>query len=149
MDALTCSHVQLIFCVGIIFSVIYLNIISTTSRKCIVHFKAAWHRFPRTSNTSYEINQHRNMPCFRDNPTFVSAGWKSHAMKHEPQNLNLETYHPQVAQHAFRCSSSPSPRNISPPKHVTFQELCFDPMRPSSMFPPTIPSMPHDPSMKL
>jgi hypothetical protein len=39
-------------------------------------------------------NQHENMSCFDGGLMFVSTNQKSHTMKHELQNLNLETYHP-------------------------------------------------------
>jgi hypothetical protein len=86
MDALACNHVQLVFCVGINFSVIYLDVISTTSHKCIVHFKATRHGFACTSSTSSKVNQQGKMACFIDNARLVSAGWKSYAM-----NMNLKT----------------------------------------------------------
>jgi hypothetical protein len=78
-----------------------LDIISVTSPKCIAHFEAAWREFSHMRNAGSKTNQHGNMSCFSDSPTFISANQKPHTMKYEPRNLNLKTYHPL--------------------KHVTFQ----------------------------
>lgn len=96
------------------------DVISATSHKCITHFEVTWHKFPCKGNRGFGANQHGNMLCFGGNPTLISIGQKLHAMKHEPWNKNLETYHPLkhvkfqwVAWCAFWCPSSSSPQNIS------------------------------------
>jgi hypothetical protein len=128
------------------FLALFLYVISTTSCKCIIRFKAARHGFPCTGNTSLGANWHGNMSWFGGDSMFVSIGQKLHTTKHEPWNLNLKTYHPlkqvkfqRAAQHAFWCSNNLTLLNISLLKHVMFQELCFDPMHPSSMFSHVIP----------
>jgi hypothetical protein len=60
-----------------------------------------------------QSNQHENMSCFSGIPAFVSASWKSHATKHEPQNLNFETYHP-LKHITFRLAAqAPETCNMS------------------------------------
>jgi hypothetical protein len=111
-----------------------------------VHFKVAQHNFLCTISASFEANQHGNMSCLNGNSMLVLTDRKLRVTKHKPQNLNFNTYHlPKhikfqgVAQHTFQCLNNPNPQNISPSKHVTFWELCFGPMCPSSMFPHAIP----------
>jgi hypothetical protein len=102
-----------------------LNVISTTSPKCVACFEAAWCGFPHSSSMGSKANRHRNMSCLCGSLAIVSISRKLHAMKHELWNLNLETYQPskhvtfrQVAWHVFWCLGSLSPQNISPPEHV-------------------------------
>jgi hypothetical protein len=44
-------------------------------------------------NGGLGANQHGNMLCFGGGSTFVFVGQKSHDMKYEPQNKNLDNYH--------------------------------------------------------
>jgi hypothetical protein len=115
-----------------------LSIPVATSRKCITHFEAAWHKFPGTGNGGPRANRHRNMSCFGGSPAFVSASQKPRATKREP-----ETYHP--SKHVkFRWCGPTCVLMLGQPeplKHVTFWELCFGPNCPSSMFPMRSPSM--------
>jgi hypothetical protein len=118
-----------------------LNVISTTSPKCVACFEAARCGFPCSRSMGPKANRHENMSCVGGGLAFVSISWKLRAMKDELWNLNFETYHPlnhltfrHVAWHAFRSPGSLNLRNISPLKHVTFWDLCFSPMHPSSMF---------------
>jgi hypothetical protein len=72
------------------------------------------------------------MSCFGSSPTLVSASWKSRASKHEPWNLNLETYHPskhvkfwRAAQHAFQCWAARTLETYHPLKHVKFWRVAW------------------------
>ncbi len=94
-------------------------------------------------------NRHINMSCFGDGPalvstrcpTLVSTSQKLHATKHEPQNLILTETCQVLMGNSMHISmlEQPKPLKHIPPKHETFQELCFDPICPSSMFPHVIP----------
>jgi hypothetical protein len=68
---------------------------------------------------------------------------QSKIMHHEtcPWNKNLETYHPSKHvkfQQCYPMCISMS-EELEPSKYVTFQELCFSPIHPFSMFPHAIP----------
>jgi hypothetical protein len=70
------------------------DVISATSAKCIAHFEVAQHEFSHMSNMGLGANRHGNMSCFGGGLTLILVNQKLHATKHEPQNLNLETYYP-------------------------------------------------------
>jgi hypothetical protein len=110
----------------------------------VICFEVTQHEFSRMGNVGPW--QHKNMSCFGGNMTLVLVAWKSHTSKHNPQNLKLKTYHPLkhvkfqwATQHVFQWIGSSNPKTYYLLKHVNFQELCFNPMHPSSMFPHAIP----------
>jgi hypothetical protein len=76
---------------GSLLKAIIPKIISVTSHRCVVRFKATRHGFPHMDSEGLGANQHENMLCFGGGLSFIFVGQKSHAMKHEPQNKNLET----------------------------------------------------------
>ncbi len=116
------------------------KVISVTSCKCVAHFKAAQHGFPRAARPWEQIDIET---CH----VLVVAWRRFRPVRNRmPWNMSSETYHPpklikfqRAASHTFQCPGSPNPPNISPSKHITFQELCFSPTCPSSMFPHVIP----------
>jgi hypothetical protein len=117
-----------------------------TSCKCVVRFEAAQREFPCTSIMGSRVNQHRNMSCFSGGPTLVSTNLKSHTLKHEPRNLNPETYHPskhfkfrRAARHVFQCLDNLSPQNISPTKTCKVLRAMFRPHAPIFHVPPCSP----------
>ncbi len=115
-----------------------LDIISTTNLKCVVHFKLVQH--------GPQNNQHENMSCFDGIMMFVLANQKSHTTKLEPWNLPpIETYYVSTGS-STRVSM---PMQFEPSKCVTCQELCFNPMHPSSMFLDVIPIHAPWPTMKF
>jgi hypothetical protein len=63
------------------------------------------------------------------------------ASKREPQNLPFIETCQVLVSNPMRISMlmQPKPPKHIPPKHVTFRELCFGPIHPSSMFPHVIP----------
>jgi hypothetical protein len=68
-----------------------LDIISMTSRKCVICFEAARHGFPCMGSKGLGSNWHKNM-CFSGNSTFIFAGrrvfvTKTWTSKQEPWNL--------------------------------------------------------------
>jgi len=105
---------------GSFLKAVILDVISTTSCKCVARFEMTRHKFPRTGSGGPRANQHGNMSCFGCSLTLVFTSQKSHITKHEPRNKNRETYHPSkhvkfwlATQCVFRCLGSSSLRNIS------------------------------------
>jgi hypothetical protein len=108
-----------------------------TSCKCVIRFEVAQCEFPCMSIMGSIANQHRNMSCFGGGPALVSTNLKSHTLKHEPRNLNLETYHPskhvkfqQVIRHVFQCPNNLSPQNILKTKTCNILRAMFRPHAP-------------------
>jgi hypothetical protein len=50
--------------------------------KCITHYEAAWHGFPRMGNGGLGANHDGHMSCFDGGLALISANWKSCTVKH-------------------------------------------------------------------
>jgi hypothetical protein len=109
--------------------------------KCVICFEADWRGFSHTGNEGLGANWHENMSCFGGGSIFILVDQKSHATKLEPRNVpptktcQVSTCYPM---HVLMIGQSKPLKHI-PLKHVTFSELCFNPIRPSSMFSHAIP----------
>jgi hypothetical protein len=131
------------------YGYVCLNVISATSQKCVTRFEANQHEFLHTGSVGPK--QTKTKTCHVFVATFSQFGSLENRTL---LNITLKTYHSskhdkfqRAAQDVFRCLGSSSLEMYRPPKHVNFWELCFNIMRPFSMFLHVIPI--HDPSMTL